>query len=321
MGGVGVLALAAYLGTVLVFQVSKRTRLRDLHANSTIVETVRGPIEYRVVGEGAPVLFLHGTPGGYDQSSLFEDNFVEAGFRLLAPSRPGYLRTPLSVGATPDEQADAVVALLDALGYERVAVIGGSGGGPYALALALRHPDRVSALVLAVAATRRFGEPIAPRPVLVRVSDIAFGDSFLQWQFFSSTERAPRAQILEGPFATAFSEDTKQRFADEDAKLDALVQLLWTTFPDGLRRAGYLTDRRNFLQLDLGDLGTIAAPTFIIHGDADQNAPFEHAEYAAAAIPGAELRVLEGGDHYVMISRPEDFWAPIIDFLQRHPTH
>ena len=314
--GVGVVALAAYLGTLLVFQTSKRARLRDLRANSSVVDTSRGPVEYRFVGEGPVVLFLHGTPGGYDQSRLFEEPFVRAGFGFLAMSRPGYLRTPLSVGGTPEEQADAAVALLDALGHDTVAVIGGSGGGPYALALALRHPTRVSALVLAVAATRRFGEPIEPQPLLNRMSDRLLGDSFLQWQLFARAERSPRARILDGPFADAFSDDTKRRFAQDDAKLEAFVQLLWSTFPDGIRRDGYLADRRNFLQLDLGDLGTIRTPTFVVHGDADANAPFQHAEYATGTIPDAELLRFEGGDHYIMISRPEAFWPPIIEFLR-----
>ncbi len=60
------------------------------------------------------VLSVHGTPGGYDQRLGMD------GFRILAPSRPGYLRTPIDAGRTPREQADVYAALLDALSIDEV---------------------------------------------------------------------------------------------------------------------------------------------------------------------------------------------------------
>ena len=86
------------------------------------------------------MLSVHGT-GGYDQRMGLE------GFRVLAPSRPGYLRTPISAGRTPREQADAYVALLDALSIDQVVVMGLSGGGPSSMAFAAAYPDRALALI------------------------------------------------------------------------------------------------------------------------------------------------------------------------------
>ena len=123
-----------------------------LTANSSVIQTARGPIEYATLGQGSPVLIVHGTPGGYDQIyemlALTQPASDAPGTRAIIPSRPGYLRTPLYVGKTPEQQADAFAALLDALHiHQKVGVIGGSGGGPSAIRFVLQYPDRCAALV------------------------------------------------------------------------------------------------------------------------------------------------------------------------------
>jgi len=99
---------------------------------------------------------LHGAPGGYDQGTLDMEMWIDEGFSLLAISRPGYLRTPLNTGETFEEQADAIEALLNTLGISKVAILGASGGGPIALHFALRHPNRLSALVLMAAVSNEY---------------------------------------------------------------------------------------------------------------------------------------------------------------------
>lgn len=69
------------------------------------------------------------------------------GFKIIAPSRPGYLGTPLATGRTFAQQGDALAALLDVLGIDRIPVFAASGGGPAGYELAARHPERVSRLV------------------------------------------------------------------------------------------------------------------------------------------------------------------------------
>ena len=74
-------------------------------------------------------MVLHGGPGGHDQG-FAAASLARAGYGVIAPSRPGYLRTPLSTGRTFEEQADALAALLDALEVDRVVPYGVSAGGP-----------------------------------------------------------------------------------------------------------------------------------------------------------------------------------------------
>src|SRR5207244_13359647 len=73
---------------------------------------------------------------------------VDNGFRVIAMSRFGYLRTPLPKDASPEAQADAHACLRNALNLDRVAVVGGSAGAPSAMQLCLRYPEHCLALGL-----------------------------------------------------------------------------------------------------------------------------------------------------------------------------
>ena len=78
---------------------------------------------------------------------------------MIAPSRPGYGRTPLSSGKTSEEAADLMAALLDELNLEKVIAFSISGGGPTALNFALRHPNRCAGCVTEVSVTGGFTTP------------------------------------------------------------------------------------------------------------------------------------------------------------------
>jgi hypothetical protein len=73
---------------------------------SQIIETSRGVVEYCLVGNGPLVMVQHGGMGGYDQALIWGENLRQAGFSILAWSRPGYLRTPLTSGTSIVDQAD-----------------------------------------------------------------------------------------------------------------------------------------------------------------------------------------------------------------------
>jgi pimeloyl-ACP methyl ester carboxylesterase len=145
----GLLAIFLVFGLV-VFVVVTYLRFRAdvplnrerLLSGSDIVTTGEfGDIEYAVQGRSLPVLLVHGAGGGYDQGLLIGENYVGDGYRFIAPSRFGYVRSSIPENGSPAAQADAYAALLDSLGIERVAVVGFSGGGPSALQFALRHPS------------------------------------------------------------------------------------------------------------------------------------------------------------------------------------
>ena len=91
--------------------------------DATIADTANGPVQYSDEGGWSPVLFIHGSPGGFDQGALMARFLLEHGHRIIAISRPDYLGTPLSgSNATPGVQADLAGALMDSLGIERFAL-------------------------------------------------------------------------------------------------------------------------------------------------------------------------------------------------------
>lgn len=127
----------------------KALRMAELEAGSGLALLPEGVMEFAERGEDGPVaLVIHGAPGGYDQGLAYGGELLHRGFRVLAVSRPGYLRTPLETGLTPEEQADAIASLLKARGIGSCAVLGISEGSPCAVKLAARHPGTVSSLVL-----------------------------------------------------------------------------------------------------------------------------------------------------------------------------
>jgi pimeloyl-ACP methyl ester carboxylesterase len=96
---------------------------------SQIAQTLKGPIEYTRLGSRPAVLVCHGTSSNCFSIEL-ADPLMEAGFNVLTPSRPGYGRTPLKVGLSAAQAAEALVTYLDSLQIPSCAVIGISGGGP-----------------------------------------------------------------------------------------------------------------------------------------------------------------------------------------------
>jgi len=308
-----VAALLTYGGPLFVFQRFKRRTVRALEIGSLITVTAAGPIEHASDGEGPVVLVLPGSFGGYDQARAIGRSLTPLGFRVLAVSRPGYLRTPISVGRTPGEQADAFAMLLDSLGLERVAVLSASGGGPSALELAANHPDKVWGLVLISSLNAPKAQPPAriPGPA---IANTLFGEGFTTWWQLAKLERSGPA-ALESPI---FTEETRQRLRASPELLARFFELAWFRFPPSLRQDGYLNDREQFERFDFDGFERIAAPTLVVHGVGDRNVPIEQGDRAAARIPGAELLRVEGGDHYVSIARDELVWPRVGAFLRAH---
>jgi pimeloyl-ACP methyl ester carboxylesterase len=121
----------------------------DLVRPTAVARLAHGQVEYRLEQRGdAVVLVFH---GGHVRAGLAlgENVFAAAGCTVLAPSRPGYGRTPLSTGRSVQAYSDVVRALCAHLGINRVAaVVGVSGGGPTAATMAARHADLVERLIL-----------------------------------------------------------------------------------------------------------------------------------------------------------------------------
>lgn len=287
------------------FRTSIAKARDELAAGGTMIDTRSGPVEYAQAGTGPPILFVHGAGGGYDQALLAASAYIGSGFRVIAPSRFGYLRTPRPNDGSPAAQADAYAALLDALDLERVVVAAVSDGGPSALQFALRHPDRTAGLIMISAKSQ------TPPP-----------ESALQTALFNTLFRS---DYLYGKLLTLFGSrllasfgmpsDVQAGLTDE--QLDHAHQYLRTMRPISLRRDGISNDRRELhhLDLELFDLERITAPALIVHGERDSLQPFTHARNSADGIPDAQLIAFEDAGH-MLVEHEHEIRAAVGRFLR-----
>ena len=299
-GAAGLLAARTY-GQYRRDMRAARERVR---AGSGIVETACGPIECATGGMGPPVLVVHGAGGGYDQG-LAIARLARDGFRWIVPSRFGYLGTPMPANASPEAQADAHAALLDALHIQRAAVVAVSAGGPSALQFALRYPDRCTALVLVSAVSRA---ALPEFPAMRIVYGALFRWDFLFWLILSVARPALLRLVEEMPAVQARLTTTEE---------DWLSDFLRTVLPVSLRRDGLLHDMTLCPDLPRYPLERVTAPTLVIHAADDSIIPLSHSELMARTIPGAQLVILRDGDH-LLLGWQEELGARAAEFLKQH---
>ncbi|MFN7056674.1 alpha/beta fold hydrolase [Hyphomonas sp.] len=289
----GVLAavLIAGLGFAIVLsRTESLERRKALAAQSELMQTPFGTVEYAAMGEGPPVLVIHGAGGGFDQGLLLADAVGGTGRRWVAVSRFGYLRSPLPPDASTAAQADALAAFLSAYTPGPVDVLAMSGGVPPALQLAARHPGQVRAMVLLSSAPfTPFSGEVEDRPVPASVYTAIAGSDAGFW-----TLRRIAPETLKSAF---------------DARPDLLTTEEDTTFVqrliDGFQPASGRLDglRNEIAAVDPGavyELEAIRAPVLVIHAADDRLNPVAISETLAARIPGAEFIRYETGGHLLL---------------------
>jgi pimeloyl-ACP methyl ester carboxylesterase len=286
-----------------VERVPAAERLSELPAE--LVETALGPVEVGRRGTGEPVLFVHGTPGGSDSSLVMGRFLAEAGFDVIAPSRPGYLGTPLAGRESIDDQADLHAALLDALGHERAGVVTWSGGGPSSYRLAVRHPERVSALV-AFAAVSQAWEPghegVAERLMLKTSAG--------NWLLRAMAAHTPKSTVsatlkTEGDLTREELKALAEEAMADEAQRDVVLTMAEMVGDYEHRRAGIENDEANYAAIETLELERITVPTLIVVGSADGDVSPAHSEHAARTIPGAEQLVMDRGTHLCLFVHPD----------------
>jgi pimeloyl-ACP methyl ester carboxylesterase len=282
-----------------------RCSVMGVRSERMVVGTSRGPVEVARLGAGPPVMVIHGTPGGADSSVAMGRFLVEAGFEVIAPSRPGYLGTPLEGRRSIDEQAELLAALLDTLGLERVGLLAWSGGGPSGYRLAVRHPARVSALVAFAAVSQSYPEPkegLAERLLMkTRVGN---------WLLRFLTLHAPKeivAQTLkaEGNLSRDELRDLVAETLRDDRKLEVVLTIGNVVADHAHRSAGVQNDWARFAEIESLELEHVKARTLVINGTADSDVPPQHSNYAAVTIPGAEQVLMERGTHLSLFVHPD----------------
>ncbi len=247
-----------------------------------VISTRWGAVEYAERGSGNPVLVVHGIfhncVGGLLSVRDYSDR------RFIAPSRFGYLGSNMPLDATPAHQADAFAALLDALGIDRIDVIGVSAGATSALQLALRYPERVKHLAVLVG-----NLPGSPTAVVQPSWAKLFNRQLPLW-VLRTFAPSMMARLVAGlPTGFAMSRED-ERFVIE------FIDSLFPVSPEGVDFDAFVSNA----DVNGYPLEAITVPTLIIHTKDDQLASHDASKRAAERIRGARFLSLESGGHLML---------------------
>jgi 3-oxoadipate enol-lactonase len=252
---------------------------------------------YELEGTGERLLLISGTGQDLRRARLGGAPGFEA-FELLQFDQRGLGQSEVPEGPyTMADYADDAAGLLDAVGWKDCLVMGVSFGGMVAQELAIRHGERVDRLVLACTSAGGAGGASYPLHELV---DLGPDESLRQ-----------RLEII----------DTRWDATWRDANPD-MVRLIGEGMR-GFGAGGDATDGPTGLRLQLearaqhdtsGRLGQIRCPTLVCGGRFDGIAPAANSEFLAQAIPGAHLRLFDGG-HIFFMQDPAAFPA-MLGFLR-----
>lgn len=250
--------------------------------------------------DGQRVLFQFGTPGtrflAPDRISPVND----LGIRLLVADRPGYGGSTRRPGRSVAAVADDMAVLVDSLGWEHLAVWGGSGGAPHALACAARLGSRIT----------RCASVVGPAPFDADGLDWLDGmspgnvDEFTRARSGESAYRPLVEQLARD--AVAAVERGRPPVADEYDMAEADRDALTAQFnaPGHLFRTcmayaggvnGWIDDGIAFTSKWAFDIAQISAPVSVWYGPDDSLCPRGHTDWLVQNIPGAQAHALPGG--------------------------
>ncbi len=247
-----------------------------------------GDMTYVDKGAGEAILSVHGIFGGYDQAYDTCKGF-SSDYRIIAPSRFGYLGSDILGKGTPAEQTNAYVELLDRLGIAKVYLLATSAGGSVAIRFALDYPERVKGLILFCSAM-----PFTQKPE-------------------KYAEYAGPPAILCNDFAMFLISPLFEPIMGMEPST------IYSMLPIGDRKDGVILDAsvtnpdmaRNF---DHYQIESLQAPALILHAKDDKLVSYEDAIHALSRFPKYRFISFETGGH-LMVGHSKEIEKAVSEFI------
>jgi pimeloyl-ACP methyl ester carboxylesterase len=249
--------------------------------------------------QGIPVIYFHGTPSSRLEPLIIgNEALATSGLRLAAFDRPGLGGSDFLPGRTVGDIADDTAQLADHLGFERFAVLGMSGGGPYAAACAAKLPERLTSVVI-VSGTWTWAEFDGAVRAPVKDALVSFVSGSLPhtllWPLQLLQRLPPGLSGRWLELLRSFFPEPDQVQLKEPWRLNALMSAGKEALRQGLQGAAldmHLIERRYDF-----DCATIPIPVRIFHGALDRNVALALVQAYAKKLPCAQLTVFPEEGH------------------------
>lgn len=312
--------------------LSKTTE--KLNEKGRVIPTALGNIQVVIKGHGPVVLVLHGGFGGWDQGELVASNIARQGFKVIIPSRVGYLSTPIATNpiileeTTAAQQADQMVALLDALKIPKAIVLGFSAGAPVAYEFGLRHPDRTNAVVLECIGANpdedgffyaALGAILATETETVDFLTYLLHVSLKKDYYSVAVQFLPADTSLTG----SSLRERNHYVLHHLSQYNFLKQMLKATIPISPRLLGTLNDFLGVLYwtetYTPPTPSQYSLPTLIIQAINDSNGYYPTAQSVHADLPTSHLISVKESGHFIWLGPNTNKWEQqLFDFLRTY---
>ncbi len=260
---------------------------------------------------GTPVLRIQGTPASRLNRNPDPTVQRELGVRYLMADRPGYGGSTRKAGRGVADVTDDLVALLDAHGLDRVPVMGTSGGGPHALAIAARHPERIAAVSVVVGAA-----PLVQAEIdrLVGVNAEGYAAAQKGWQALYDYLVPVRERLLGDAGMRGVLHDAPPT---DRAIMESLTwqRLSRENLAEALRQGAEGWADESFVlnkSWDFDPRDVKAAVTWW-HSEDDKNAPLSAARRVAAQLQSVDMHIWHGEGHFASLVHDKEIVRELIE--------
>jgi pimeloyl-ACP methyl ester carboxylesterase len=281
-------------------------RFFSLVMTTKIIHSKLGQIEYSIIGQGKPIVFVNGGHSNC-RETIYQKGLDVNDYCFITPSRPGYGKTPLTeINKTAKGTADLYAALLAELAISKATIVGISAGGLTAIEFAANYPEKTDSLVLMSAVTKDW---LSREDKMYKGGKIIFNPKIEKyiWALYRfSFKLFPK--LMTRTMFQEFSTHRPVKYTDGEVKE---LMNMTLTMRSG---SGFVNDLDQ--RIDQQTLANVSCETLILHSSNDHSVDISHAHNANQKIRNSVIKVYKNRwGHLLWLGNEYD---PILRDLKTH---